>query len=146
MLKDYASGNGLDPTILAAIDPLNPEGFVKEDMIRLADNLVIPSGRAILGTLASQMSSAKEYNPAEFEMRATFSPNSPNIRKLGELSFEGFNIEDYYSSPESYVTEMRQQSQQAAPQSQQPQQMMPPPALLFMLIMKPPLMPQEVWL
>ena len=127
VLKDYASGNGLDPTILAAIDPLNPEGFVKEDMIRLADNLVIPSGRSILGTLASQMSSAKEYNPAEFEMRATFSPNSPNIRKLGELSFEGFNMEDYYSSPESYVTDMRQQSQQAAPQSQQPQQMMPPP-------------------
>lgn len=127
LFKDYLSGKGLDDTILASIDPMNPDGFSREGMLALANNLVIPAGRTLLGTFASQMSSAKEYNPAEFEMRATFSPNNPNIKKLGEIAFEGFNMRDYYSSPESYVTEMRQQSQQAAPQSQQPQQMMPPP-------------------
>jgi hypothetical protein len=127
LFKDYLSGKGLDDTILASIDPMNPDGFSREGMLALANNLVIPAGRTLLGTFASQMSSAKEYNPAEFEMRATFSPNNPNIKKLGEIAFEGFNMRDYYSNPESYVTEMRQQSQQAAPQSQQPQQMMPPP-------------------
>jgi len=127
LFKDYMGGKGLDDTILASIDPMNPDGFSREGMLGLANNLVIPAGRTLLGTFASQISSAKEYNPAEFEMRATFSPNNPNIKKLGELAFEGFNMRDYYSNPETYVTEMQKQSQQAAPQSQQPQQMMPPP-------------------
>jgi len=127
LFKDYLSGKGLDDTIVASIDPMNPDGFSREGMLALANNLVIPAGRTLLGTFASQMSSAKEYNPAEFEMRATFSPNNPNIKKLGEIAFEGFNMRDYYSNPESYIIGMQQQSQQATPQPQQPQQMMPPP-------------------
>lgn len=124
-LTNYLQGKGLDSSILAAIDPLNPELLDKESLLALADNLVIPAGRSVLGSYADQMYSASQYNPADFEMRSTFQPNSVNIRKLGEISLPGFNMKDYFSDPQNYITELsQQQSQQAAPQ---PQQMMPPP-------------------
>ena len=131
LLRSFISG-GLEDnpeaaSLLASLDPLNPDSFNKENTITMAKGLILPAGDGILGQFADFYNSALPYNPQESDMKSLFGQRQ-TITSVGKLLYgDSFDAESFYKNPAEALDSFRatlseQAAQQIIPQAEAPSQ------------------------
>jgi hypothetical protein len=121
LLRDFISGslanNPEAASLLASLDPLNPDTFIKENTLNMAKGLILPSGEGILGQFADYYNQALPYNPQQSDMKSLFGPRQ-TITQVGKLLYgDSFDAESFYKNPVQALDSFRATlSQQAAQQ------------------------------
>jgi hypothetical protein len=114
-------------SLLASLDPLNPDTFIKENTLNMAKGLILPSGEGILGQFADYYNQALPYNPQQSDMKSLFGPRQ-TITQVGKLLYgDSFDAESFYKNPvqalDSFRATLSQQAaQQIIPQAEAPSQ------------------------
>ena len=131
LLRDFISGslanNPEAASLLASLDPLNPDTFIKENTLNMAKGLILPSGEGILGQFADYYNQALPYNPQQSDMKSLFGPRQ-TITQVGKLLYgDSFDAESFYKNPvqalDSFRATLSQQAaQQIIPQAEAPSQ------------------------
>lgn len=103
LLKDFVSGSLADKpeaaSLLASLDPLNPDTFIKENTMNMAKGLILPAGDGILGQFADYYNEALPYNPQQSDMKSLFGPRQ-TISQVGKLLYgDSFDAESFYKNP-----------------------------------------------
>ena len=103
LLRDFISGKLADnpeaASLLASLDPLNPDSFDRENTINMAKGLILPAGDGILGQFADYYNQALPYNPQQSDMKSLFGPRQ-TITQVGKLLYgDSFDAESFYKNP-----------------------------------------------
>ena len=131
LLRSFISG-GLEDnpeaaSLLASLDPLNPDSFDKENTITMAKGLILPAGDGILGQFADFYNEALPYKPQQSDMKSLFGPRQ-TITQIGKLLYgDSFNAESFYKNPVQALDSFRatlseQAAKQIIPQTEAPSQ------------------------
>ena len=126
LLKDFVTGSLADnpeaASLMASLDPLNPDAFDMGNTLNMAKGLILPAGEGILGQYADYFNEALPYSPQKSDMDSLFGPRE-TITKVAKLLYgDAFDKDSFYSNPVQSLNQYKQARSEMQPQQPSEQQ------------------------